>query len=150
MTELKDTMELRNVFQQKGIVHTLQRDIIARTIFSLGKHVGAGELYAIINKKHPYFGLATVYRTLQLFKKKGLIEERDFGDGHRRYENLDQRHHDHLICLNCGNVSEFKDQAMEEQQKQVAMKNRFTLVYHKMEMYGYCPNCREFISRESE
>lgn len=134
--------DIRRLFSERGILHTAQREIVARTLFSLDAHVGAEELYALIVKKHPKIGLATVYRTLQLFKENGLIAERHFGERWRRYENMGGRHHDHLVCLGCGRVTEFQEADIEKLQDKVARNHGFTPVTHRMELYGYCRSCR--------
>ncbi|MGQ9629591.1 MAG: Fur family transcriptional regulator [bacterium] len=133
--------DIECVFRERGITLTAQRRIIARTLFSLDKHIGAEELYSIVHRKHPRIGLATVYRTLQLLKENGLIEERDFGEGWRRYENVGETHHDHLVCLGCGNVIEFDEPAIEKLQDKVARENNFTPISHRLELYGYCERC---------
>ena len=135
--------DLKKLFREKGILHTAQREIIARTLFSIARHVGAEELYDIVVRKHPQIGLATVYRTLNLFAEKQLIDERQFGDGWKRYEHSHDTHHDHLICLGCGRVVEFEDPGIERLQAKVALAHDFIPVKHRMVLYGHCPDCRK-------
>ena len=136
-----DRADIRKLFRELRIPLTAQRIIIFQTFLSLNEHIGALELYSVIRKKYPKIGLATVYRTLQVLKEKGLVQERDFGEGMRRYENAKDSHHDHLVCIRCGDVIEFDEPAIEELQKKVARKNRFLAVHHRLELYGYCERC---------
>ncbi|RKX77935.1 MAG: transcriptional repressor [Spirochaetes bacterium] len=137
------TANIEKTLHEKGITPTMQRRIIAQTLFSMGKHVGASELYSIVRQKNPGIGFATVYRTLQLLKENGLVEQRDFGDGKKRYERRDETHHDHLVCINCGKVEEFDVPVIERLQEEVAREKGFNMVDHRLELYGYCKKCRE-------
>jgi Fur family ferric uptake transcriptional regulator len=143
MTKTGDSSDIRALFREKGIVYTTQREIIARELFRRQEHVAAEELYAIVSRDHPKIGLATVYRSLNRFKDSGIIEERNFGDGWRRFENRHPDHHDHLICLGCGAVVEFERPEIEDLQETVALEHGFLPVSHRMVLHGYCPDCRE-------
>lgn len=122
---------------------THQREEIAQTFLDSTRHLSAEELYRLIQKGHPEMGLSTIYRTLKLLVEAGLASQREFGDGITRYEPVaGGRHHDHLICVNCGAIIEFQNQKIEELQKEVAENNNFTVLQHKLELYGYCEKCR--------
>lgn len=87
-------------------------------------------------------GLATIYRTLNLFCESGLAEQRQFGDGQARYELVyNVNHHDHLICQECKRIIEFRNEEIEVLQKKVAEKNDFKIFSHKLELYGLCSDC---------
>ena len=90
-----------------------------------------------------YVSKATVYRTLKLLAECGVASERRFGDGLSRYELADDgdEHHDHLICTNCGEITEFEDPRIEKLQDSIAVKHGFKLTSHKHEMYGICAKC---------
>lgn len=122
---------------------TRQREEIAKTFLDSPHHLSAEELYRQIQKAHPELGLSTIYRTLKLLVESGLASRREFGDGITRYEPTSGgQHHDHLICINCGAIIEFENQKIEELQNEVAEKNDFTVLRHKLELYGYCQKCR--------
>ncbi|MEW6408990.1 MAG: transcriptional repressor [Nitrospirota bacterium] len=126
-----------------GMNLTHQRTAIADAFFSTKGHVSTEELYRIMNKKHPQIGYSTVYRTLKLLSKGGLATERHFKNGHTRYEHIaEKKHHDHIMCLNCGKIVEFENKKIEELQKEIAIEHNFVIHDHKMELYGYCPKCR--------
>lgn len=133
---------LRNCLGLRGLKFTRQRQLILHAFLRAEKHITAEGLYRRVTKQDPRVGLATVYRTLALFCECGLARRHDFGEGQTRYEHTyGQGHHDHLICQVCGKVREFHDPMIEELQKQVSKQAGFTVVSHKLEIYGYCEEC---------
>ena len=124
---------------KKQLKSTRQRDIIARTFFQTGDHITIEELLALAREENPRIGYATVYRTLKLLTECGLAALRRFGDGQTVYETAgDNHHHDHLICIECQHVLEFENDEIEQLQDKVARSFGFTLVRHKLELYGLC------------
>lgn len=135
--------QLRVLLKQKGFKSTRQRDVIAGEFLRSGEHVTAEELYKKICRKHPDIGFTTVYRTLKLLVRSGLATDRIFADNLTRYEPLSsEEHHDHLICMNCGAITEFENTRMERLQEKIAGEFEFRIVTHKMEFYGYCRICK--------
>ena len=95
-----------------------------------------------VRAKDPRVGYATVYRTLKLLTECGVANERRFGDGLTRYELADDRtHHDHIICIECGKITEFEEPRIEVLQEEIASRHGYELRSHKHEMYGVCPDC---------
>jgi Fur family ferric uptake transcriptional regulator len=141
MANKTNGIDVRTLFRKHGVVCTQQRLHIARTLLSEGKHIDAEQLHAIVNRRHGSVALATVYRTVQLLKEKGLIDVRRFGGRLSRYEKTDQPHHDHLVCMSCGRVIEFTEPAIEQLQERVTQKHRFEAINHHLELYGYCQTC---------
>ena len=141
--ELSEKKERLKLFlKEKGFKSTKQRDIIASEFLAGGEHVTAEELYNRISEKHSNIGFTTVYRTLKLLAESGLATARVFADHLTRYEPLAaEDHHDHLICLKCGLITEFEDQRMERLQEKIAAEFGFSVETHKMELYGYCRKC---------
>jgi Fur family ferric uptake transcriptional regulator len=94
-----------------------------------------------VRKRSPKVGYATVYRTLKLLTEAGIAAARQFGDGQTRFEVMgDHGHHDHLICVQCGLILEFENDAIERLQDEMAENlGGFKLVRHKLELYGLCP-----------
>jgi Fur family ferric uptake transcriptional regulator len=134
---------LQAYMDKKGLRSTDQRRLIVETFFRSDNHVSIEELLARVRTKDPRVGYATVYRTLKLLTECGVANERRFGDGLTRYELADDAtHHDHLICLNCGDITEFEEPRIEELQERVAGKYGFRLRFHKHELYGVCPRCQ--------
>ncbi len=121
---------------------TRQRQEIFRVFVGMARHITADELHREVLKKERRVGLSTIYRTLGLFCRFGLAEARQFGDGHTRYDPVyDKHHHDHLICTQCGEITEFENQHIERLQEQVARRHRFVIREHKLELYGLCADC---------
>ncbi len=142
LTEKKE--KLSSFLKEKGFKSTRQRDIITSAFLKTGEHVTAEDLYKKINRKHKDIGFTTVYRTLKLLKKSGLATESIFADNLTRYEPLsEENHHDHLVCLNCGSITEFENSKIERLQEKIADEFGFHTVSHKMDLYGYCEECRK-------
>ena len=134
---------LQAYMDTKGLRSTDQRRLIVETFFQAPNHVSIEELLAQVRALDPKVGYATVYRTLKLMAESGIAYEREFGDGLTRYELADgQAHHDHLICDECGGITEFAEPEIEALQDKVAASYGFELRSHKHELYGICPNCR--------
>ncbi len=141
ITEGKE--KLKAFLKKKGFKSTRQRDIIVTEFLKTEEHVTAEDLYNRINRKHKEIGFTTVYRTLKLLAESGLAAEQIFADNLTRYEPLsEEEHHDHLICMHCGAITEFENPKMERLQKTIADEFGFHIVNHKMEFYGYCRRCR--------
>jgi Fur family transcriptional regulator, ferric uptake regulator len=134
---------LQAYMEKKGLRSTDQRKLIVETFFHADNHVSIEELLAQVRAKDPRVGYATVYRTLKLLTECGVANERRFGDGLTRYELADDAsHHDHLICLECGDITEFEEPRIEELQEKIAKKYGFELRSHKHELYGLCTKCQ--------
>jgi len=134
---------LQAYMDKKGLRSTDQRKLIVETFFHASNHVSIEELLAQVRAKDPRVGYATVYRTLKLLTECGVANERRFGDGLTRYELADDTsHHDHLICLECGDITEFEEPRIEELQEKIAAKYGFDLRSHKHELYGLCAKCQ--------
>lgn len=128
---------------RKDLKSTKQRDLIARAFFVQEGHISIDGLLALVREQNPRVGYATVYRTLKLLTECGLAALRQFGDGQRMYEIAgDTAHHDHLICVDCNHVLEFENEDIERLQEKVARSFGFSLVRHKLELYGLCPRAR--------
>jgi len=120
----------------KRLRMTGQRRIIARVLSAAKDHPDVEEVYRRANAVDARISLSTVYRTLRLFEAKGILERHDFGAGRGRYEEATRRHHDHLIDIETGKVIEFRNEEIEQIQERVARELGFSLVGHKLELYG--------------
>ena len=105
---LEELNEKLSVYMDKnGLRSTSQRRVVTDVFFRSTGHLSIEELLAMVRERDPKIGYATVYRTLKLLKDCGIAYERHFGDGVSRYEiALEDEHHDHLICLECGKIVE--------------------------------------------
>jgi len=125
--------------KRKGLKTTRQRNTIISTFFRMRGHISVEELLNQVKKANPRIGYATVYRTLHLLVESNLVEERRFGDGMARYEgHSDVEHHDHMICLECGEIFEFFNPRLEALQEKLAEENNFKIYRHRLELYGAC------------
>lgn len=129
---------------RKGLNTTTQRRTIAEAFFELPGHHSLEEFYQHILRSDPGIGQTTVYRTLKLLCEAGLATEIRFDDSIARYEIArPDRHHDHLVCLECGKIVEICDDRIEAFQKELAEKYGFRLRGHVHNLYGICADCRK-------
>ena len=121
---------------KKGVRLTDQRKLVARVMSESEDHPDVDELHKRVNKLDTKISIATVYRTVKLFEEAGIVEKHDFKGSKARYEEAPQEHHDHLIDINTGEITEFVNEDIEKLQQKVAEKLGYKLVDHKLELYG--------------
>ncbi len=131
---MSETIEQKCI--AKGVKLTDQRRVIAQVMSESTDHPDVDELYNRVSKIDPKISIATVYRTVKLFEETGILTKHEFKGGKARYEELNESHHDHLIDVKTGEIIEFVDEEIEKLQKKVAEKYGYTLVDHKLELYG--------------
>jgi len=132
---------LREHLSKHQLKVTRQRELILNA-FLKQEHITAEAMYHQLAKKDPHLGLATIYRTLNLFCDAGIAQARHFGS-QTQYDNVSHKgHHDHLICTGCGRIVEFENCEIERLQEEVATKHGFVIQTHRLELYGLCSNCR--------
>lgn len=141
-----DTERLRQQLEaymtKRGLRSTEQRRAIIDTFFDQTEHVTIDRMLELVRHEDPRIGYATVYRTMKLLVDGGIVHELRFGDGYTRYELADdEAHHDHLICLECGKITEFEEPLIEELQERAAARYGFDVLEHKHELYGVCKEC---------
>src|SRR5579871_6325310 len=120
----------------KGMKMTEQRRVIARVLSESVDHPDVEELHRRAVAIDPNISIATIYRTVRLFEEANILERHDFGDGRARYEEIPTEHHDHLIDIETGRVIEFQNSEIEMLQQKIAEKLGYTLVDHRLELYG--------------
>ena len=130
------TSNLEQRCVEKGMKMTDQRRVIARVLSDAEDHPHVEEVHRRSVAIDPHISIATVYRTMRLFEEAGIIERHDFGDGRARYEQAVEIHHDHLVDMQSGRVIEFTSPEIEQLQQAIAKKHGFTLVGHRLELYG--------------
>ena len=132
--------ELRKV----GLKVTLPRLKILKILESADPHhMSAENVYRKLVEMGKDVGLATVYRVLTQFEAARLVKRHNFEDGHSVFEIDQGRHHDHLVCINCGKVEEFIDEVIESRQECIAKKSKFKMTDHNLTIYGICQFCEE-------
>jgi|TARA_B100001029_G_scaffold11023_1_gene7518 Fur family ferric uptake transcriptional regulator len=98
-------------------------------------HLSAEEIYRRLLDAGEEVGLATVYRVLTQFEQAGICIRHNFEEGHAVYELTPSDHHDHMVCLETGDVIEFTDDIIEEQQKKLVQEKGYEIVDHSMVLY---------------
>ena len=121
---------------EKGVRLTDQRKLIAKVMSESKDHPDVDELHKRVNNLDSKISIATVYRTVKLFEEAGIVAKHDFKGNKSRYEQAPQEHHDHLIDINTGEITEFVNEDIEKLQKQVAAKLGYKLIDHRLELYG--------------
>jgi Fur family ferric uptake transcriptional regulator len=107
------------------------------------RHLTAEDVYRQLLGEGLDIGLATVYRVLTQFEQAGLLSRHHFESGKAVFELNEGRHHDHLVCVECGRVEEFYDAEIEERQAKVARDRGFKIAEHALYLYAECvkPRC---------
>ena len=120
----------------KGIKLTDQRRLIAKVMSESEDHPDVDELHRRVSKSDSKISIATIYRTVKLFEEAGIVAKHDFRGTKARYEEATLEHHDHLIDVNTGEITEFVNEDIEKLQKEIAEKLGYKLVDHRLELYG--------------
>jgi len=141
-TETKSLENSHRVPNVPRLRITKQRALILEIIRRGQGHLDAAEVYHRARKKQPLVSLSTVYRTLQTFKRLGLVEEVHFYETHH-YEAKPSAEHHHLLCLGCGTVIEFQYPLSRYVKRNVAEAKDFDIVDTEVRMTGYCSGCRQ-------
>lgn len=129
---------------------TKERKVVLQQMFHHRGHLEAEDLLYSLRRKKKSASRATVYRTLELLVDSEIVRKVDLGHGHSHYELvLDHPHHEHMICLDCGKVIEFSDEAIERALKKLCKRSGFEHTSYRFQIFGYCDKCRKSVqSRE--
>jgi Fur family ferric uptake transcriptional regulator len=142
MTEEKEVFHRH--LKSTGNKITSQRDAILKVFLEAEGHLTVGEIYQRARAEDPTLGFTTVYRTMKLLVECGIARSEKFNDGHLRYEyDYRQRHHDHLICTECGLVIEFYNEFIEAEQERITREFGFETTHHSLKIFGVCGTCRD-------
>ncbi len=127
-----------------GLKMTDQRRQMVRAALDQKGHFTAEDLYQRLIDEGETVSMATVYRGLRLLEEAGILEGHDFADGQRRYERaLKREHHDHMVCVDCRAVIEFRNEEIERQQEKVAEQEGFEIEGHNLTLYVRCRQFRD-------
>lgn len=122
---------------------TAQRLAIAAVLLNSEHHLSAEDVAKEVSARGRPVGTATVYRTIDTLLESGLLVERDFGEGFRRFEPArDVPNHEHLVCTQCGKVEEFRDERLERMTTIVAESRGFARQRHRLVIHGVCRDCQ--------
>ena len=139
----RELARFQEFLEQQGLKLTSERSALVREIFATHYHFEAEELLGKMKEKDVKISRATVYRTLELLVKSNMVRRVHLGEDHYHYEHVSgNSHHDHLICTTCGNVIEFHDEVLEQRQREICERKKFTPTFHNLQILGVCDACR--------
>ena len=126
----------RQELRKAGLKVTLPRLKILEILESSSlRHLSAEDIYKELLKTGEDIGLATVYRVLTQFESAGLVKRHNFEGGHSVFEMDEGKHHDHMVCIESGEVVEFVNEEIEQLQRDIADKHGFELIDHNLVLY---------------
>jgi len=136
--------DFKALLKRSSLKFTIQREVILETLYNSNEHLTPEALHHLIQEKFPDLktGIATVYRTLSLLEDSNMVTSLSFGAQGKKYELGAKNHHDHLICIECGSITEFVDEQIEERQHHIADELGFKMQDHSMQIYGICKKCQ--------
>jgi len=102
------------------------------------RHMSAEDVYKLLVTENNPIGLATVYRVLTQFEQAGILSRSNFENGKAVFELNEGKHHDHIVCLDCGRVEEFYDAEIEARQQKIAKTRGFDIEDHSLSLYAHC------------
>ncbi len=132
----------RDFLYSQGLKYTPERRLVLEEVFEIHDHFEAEDLLFRVRTKGQRVSKGTIYRTLKLLVDSGLVREVAFIDKHIHYEHVyGHKHHEHLICEDCGRVINFYREEMEKALVEACKQNNFQMKSHKVEVVGYCQSC---------
>ncbi len=133
----------QDYIKENSIKNSKPREKVLEVFLSAEKHLTIYDLYDLVKKEYPEIGQATIYRAMKVICDSGLADAIDIGDGIKRFEHkFGHKHHDHLICIKCGRIIEVRNDVIEELQEKMCKKYSFKITDHKLQIYGYCKDCK--------
>ena len=139
----REISRFQDFLSAQGLKLTRERTALVREIFGTHYHFEADELLFKMKGKSLKISRATIYRTLELLVKSGMVRRVHLGEEHYHYEHVrGDSHHDHLICTTCGTVIEFHDPQIEARQHEICQRKKFTPTFHNLQILGICEACQ--------
>ena len=146
---MKRFVEVEQLLRSKGVRLTTERQLVVRRAATY-LHFTAEELVKDVRAVDPSVARGTVYRTLALLHDAGVVEKHDFRYGAPNYEvTFAKAHHDHLMCVQCGEIIEFQEPRVETLQDAVVTRYGYQLLSHTHKLYGLCPTCQRLGPRRA-
>jgi Fur family transcriptional regulator, ferric uptake regulator len=140
----KEIERFSGFLQNQGQKLTRERTALVREIFGSHYHFDADELLFKMKEKKVKISRATIYRTLDLLVRSGMVRRVHLGEDHYHYERVTRNahHHDHIVCTTCGSVIEFHDPLLHERLNEICEKHRFEPTAYNLQLLGVCERCR--------
>ena len=136
-------MSCYQTLKEMGYRLTPQRVAILDALHDSNGHITAEEIYARARARQPNVNLSTIYRTLSLLKKLGLVAETDFGEGRVVYHHFEKSHHHHLICQRCGKVVDVDESVLAPLNDLVIRRFQFVPAVKHLAIRGHCVDCQD-------
>lgn len=126
---------------RQGLRLTPQRLMILSEIEASESHVSAEEIHRRIAERYPNVNISTVYRTLELLHRLGLVTETDLGEGRVRYHPAEKGHHHHLVCEGCGAIIDLDDALLDPLKDELRRRYGFAAELSHLAILGRCADC---------
>jgi Fur family ferric uptake transcriptional regulator len=134
---------MSGVLHELGYRLTPQRIMILEAVGQADGHISAEDIYTQVRGQYPYMNISTVYRTLELLDKLGLVIKTDFGEGRVRYHPADKGHHHHLVCQKCGAIIDIDESTLARLQDVLFARYNFSASLRHVAIFGLCEKCRD-------
>ncbi|MFC2062589.1 Fur family transcriptional regulator [Chloroflexota bacterium] len=139
---MKQPEDIAAKLRKRGYRLTPQRMMILSAIEDSEHHISAEDIYAPVAAKYPQVNISTVYRTLELLKRLGLVYEIDLGEGRIRYHSEGKGHHHHLICQQCGAVIDVDESTLARLKDVLLHRYSFSAQLQHVAIFGFCKECK--------
>ncbi len=140
---MEQPRDIAGKLSKQGYRLTPQRIMILSAIENSDNHISAEEIYAQIIAKYPNVNISTVYRTLELLKRLGLVTETDLGEGRVRYHPAEKGYHHHLVCQECGVIIDLDESLLAPLKGALLQEYKFIADLRHLAIFGRCVNCRK-------
>ena len=135
--------DLLSQLSEQGYRLTPQRMLVLSAIANSEHHISAEEIHARVVAKYPHVNISTIYRTMDLLKRLGLVTETDLGGGRVRYHPADKGHHHHLVCQDCGAVIDLDESVLASLKSRLLRECKFSADLSHLAIFGRCDGCRK-------
>ncbi len=137
--------DFKTLLKKNGLKFTMQREVILKVLYDSDEHLTPEALHRLIQERYADLkvGIATVYRTLSLLENSDMVTSLSFGSQGKKYELGAKEHHDHMICIECGDIQEFVCEEIEKRQEEITKEYGFLMKDHSMQIYGICSKCQK-------
>ena len=139
---MKQAGKIIDKLSEQGYRLTPQRMLVLAAIENSDDHISAEEIYAEVIAKYPHVNISTVYRTMELLNRLGLVTETDLGGGRVRYHPADKGHHHHLVCQQCGKIIDLDESVLVSLEKVLFGEYNFSADLRHLAIFGRCADCR--------
>jgi len=142
--------QAKKLFRTENLRYTKQREELLKELYMINEHFDVELIYSRLKDRGINISMASIYRTIPLLKKWGIIREVTQVDNRILYEySFQKEHHGHLVCVNCGKIIEFYNEKIEKFQNNICENYNFKPVTHKLIIKGLCKECLEEMNENS-